>query len=151
MSCLECNCETDNPKFCSRSCSTTYNNRKSPKRQRQGSCKECGIVIKSTRTYCGGCTPHDVGSRTKKEVYSQAKYQKSAVIRQHARRVYDGPNECLLCGYNFHVDICHVRDISDFPETALVAEINSADNLIALCKNHHWEFDNGGPASRSIG
>jgi len=67
-------------------------------------------------------------------------------ITKHARKVYQEsgkPYTCRQCGYSLHVDICHVKDIKDFPDTALVKEMNHPDNLVALCKNHHWEFDNG--------
>ena len=33
--------------------------------------------------------------------------------------------------------------VSDFDDSALISEINSKDNLIALCPNHHWEYDHG--------
>jgi len=33
--------------------------------------------------------------------------------------------------------------VSDFPDAALIAEINDIANLVALCPNHHWEFDHG--------
>lgn len=45
-SCLECGIDTDNPKFCSRSCSVTYHNRVSPKRKTNtkaiNNCVVCG-------------------------------------------------------------------------------------------------------------
>lgn len=36
------------------------------------------------------------------------------------------------------------------PKFCSRSEINSLENLIALCKNHHWEFDNNGPAEKYI-
>jgi hypothetical protein len=51
--------------------------------------------------------------------------------------------ECLACGYNLHVDVCHVRDVADFPLTAALAEVNAPSNLVALDKRCHWEFDHG--------
>lgn len=67
-------------------------------------------------------------------------------INSHARKVYavsGKPKICAECGYSRHVDICHIRDIKDFPDTSRVKEINNVNNLIALCKNHHWELDHG--------
>lgn len=26
---------------------------------------------------------------------------------------------------------------------ATISDVNDPSNLVALCKNHHWEFDNG--------
>lgn len=48
-----------------------------------------------------------------------------------------------FCGYDRHVDICHKRDIADFPDNTLLKTVNHIDNLVALCPTHHWEFDNG--------
>lgn len=66
-----------------------------------------------------------------------------ATVRGHARRAYAGPMTCLACGYNLHVDICHIKPVSAFPEDATLFEVNAADNLVALDKRCHWEFDHG--------
>ena len=31
----------------------------------------------------------------------------------------------------------------DFDDNNTIAEINDISNLIGLCPNHHWEYDNG--------
>lgn len=49
---------------------------------------------------------------------------------------------CHICGYSKHVELAHIRAISSFPLTALVGEVNHKDNIIQLCPNCHWEFDN---------
>jgi len=50
---------------------------------------------------------------------------------------------CAICGYTNHYEICHIKSVSSFPPDALIVkEINNINNLIALCPNHHWEFDN---------
>ena len=67
-------------------------------------------------------------------------------IAKHARRVYnksDKPKECLVCGYNTHIQVCHIKAVADFNENTLIKEIHSWDNLVALCPNHHWEYDHG--------
>ena len=51
--------------------------------------------------------------------------------------------ECSVCGYSTHVEACHIRPVSDFPQDATVGEINDRSNLMYLCPNHHWEFDHG--------
>jgi len=48
-----------------------------------------------------------------------------------------------VCGYSNHVEVCHIKSVSDFDGDELMRNINSIDNLIGLCPNHHWEFDNG--------
>lgn len=66
-----------------------------------------------------------------------------AKVRGYARGIYQGPLACAACGYSLHVDIAHVRPVSDFPAEATIAEVNAASNLIALDKRCHWEFDHG--------
>lgn len=66
-----------------------------------------------------------------------------AKVRGMARDAYEGPKACAACGYSLHVDICHVRDIASFPSDATLAEVNAADNLVALDRRCHWEFDHG--------
>lgn len=72
-------------------------------------------------------------------------HNKYVKIRIHAQKMYKqfvGIYKCAVCGYDKHVEICHKKAIKDFPDTTLLSEINSIDNLIALCPNCHWEFDN---------
>lgn len=42
-----------------------------------------------------------------------------------------------------HVEIAHIRAVADFSDEDLLSEINHPDNLVGLCPNHHWEYDNG--------
>lgn len=37
----------------------------------------------------------------------------------------------------------NLKAVADFDDGTLVSEINDINNLIALCPNHHWEYDNG--------
>ena len=46
-------------------------------------------------------------------------------------------------GYDKHYEVCHIKAVSDFSEDTPITVINHIDNLVALCPNHHWEFDNG--------
>lgn len=66
-------------------------------------------------------------------------------IRVQARKIYHDNYEykCSVCGYNTIVEVAHIKAVSSFPEDTLVAEVNSLDNLIGLCPNHHWEMDHG--------
>lgn len=57
MRCVNCNTETTNPRFCGRSCSTAYNNRRFPKRKRQTqACPNCQTQffkrLNSNQTFC---------------------------------------------------------------------------------------------------
>jgi 5-methylcytosine-specific restriction endonuclease McrA len=50
---------------------------------------------------------------------------------------------CACCGYSKHVEICHVKPISRHSKQATLGEINDRTNVVALCRNCHWEFDTG--------
>jgi hypothetical protein len=97
---------------------------------------------------CDECNTNivDWSKRTMKEMREAPSYQVNARIRSLARKLYrnsDCPKYCICCGYAKYYEVCHVIAISDFPDTALVSEVNSLDNLMALCPNCHWEFDHG--------
>lgn len=85
---------------------------------------------------------------TKKELFSNRKNWQSArsSIQKMARNVFFSNNKepkCCVCGYDKHVEVAHIKPVSDFTDETLIKEINSIDNLIGLCPNHHWEYDNG--------
>lgn len=141
-------------KFCSISHSAKFNNKP------RGVCKSCNTPIPKSNKFCKSCrnsgikesldkrsdwlyvtTIKDILSRNKKQPANNYRQ-----IRDHARRFYlksDKPKKCVICGYDLHFDVCHITGIKDFPENTKIIEVNSLNNLIALCKNHHWEFDNG--------
>ena len=85
---------------------------------------------------------------TKGELFNtRANYQSArSSIRKHAQQIFENSDKekcCAICGYDKHYEIAHIKPVSDFEDDALITEINSIDNLIALCPNHHWEVDNG--------
>lgn len=148
-SCFYCNKITKNPKFCSRSCAASYNNKTHIKRKPEGKCKNCSKQIKSSRTYCNDCFSDKI--KNKDLTLSEAIYQKGhrssafALVRARARSTenFKKSKQCYKCGYNKHVEACHIKPISAFPMTTPLSEINSKENIIALCRNCHWEYDNG--------
>ena len=150
--CENCGVPTSNPKFCGRSCAAKVNNRV-PKRKRVSSgytCDSCGVEIGYSRRYCSAteCQPNyvDWSQVTLRDVGEKRKYQRHSRIRGLARKKYlrsSKPKACVVCGYDVHFDVCHVKGISSFSELSTVAEINDLGNLVALCKNHHWELDKG--------
>lgn len=155
MNCLYCNKETNNPKFCSRSCAVTYSNKKNPKRKLTRKCLQCENRVKSYRHT--RCEEHwSLFKKTKYKDKTLEEYQnlnsvkgkhsswKNAHIRilnRHWNK--DKTNlPCAKCGYDKHVELCHIKAITDFPITAKIGDINAADNVIQLCPNCHWEMDN---------
>lgn len=155
-------------KFCNRSCAATYNGNKFPKRKScpEFSCKDCGIpssLRKNPRggyfkkSYCPQClgirrlaklSCNDNFERLSKgELYKRRKNWQSAnsALRKHSRKVYlisCQQKICKFCGYDKHVEICHIKQIKDYSDDVLISVINSLDNLMALCPNCHWEYDN---------
>lgn len=147
-SCMKCGKETTNKKYCSRSCAVSVNNINKPKRVLRNCCKRCGVGIRSNVSYCKGCWA--VEGKAKDITLGEAIYDKAhrssayALVRTRARAaVKDRVRSCANCGYDKHVEVCHIRAIRDFPLTSLLSEINEDSNLVLLCPNCHWEFDNG--------
>lgn len=147
--CINCNKPTNNPKFCSKSCSATFNNKKTPKRKKTKKyfCKVCGVEIPYRRTTCDEHNKNIINwdDVTYKEIIGKRIYQKNSRIRALARKKLqeNKAEKCIRCGYEKHVETCHIKPISSFSFDAKISEINSLDNLIALCPNCYWEFDNG--------
>lgn len=84
---------------------------------------------------------------SKEQLFKTRKNWQSArtAIREHARWLFPKENlkKCSVCCYAKHVEICHIKSVSSFPPEALLGEINDPSNLVGLCPNCHWEFDNG--------
>lgn len=67
-------------------------------------------------------------------------------ISKTARAVFKASEKnkcCVICGYNKHYEVCHIKPVSEFDDTITLREINDINNLVALCRNHHWEYDKG--------
>lgn len=147
--CKKCGKDTKNEKFCCKSCANSFNNHLYPRRSLEGRCGTCDKPIQKSRKYCcNSCRPYrlDWNGITLGELKSRRKYQKHTAIRMHSRPKYLNSTKskcCIICGYDKHIEICHVKAINEFDDSTLISEVNSLDNLIALCPNHHWEFDNG--------
>lgn len=139
-------------KFCSRSCAAQHNN----SLRKRKLCKTCLNKPRDIKQYCQSCwdlMPHRGGFSAKdddstlaelKIKYSTSQYH--AKIRGRSRAVYKSsgkPMTCKCCGYNLHVDIAHIKSVKDFSTHTPLKIVNEIQNLVALCKNHHWEFDNG--------
>lgn len=146
--CANCGTLTKNNRFCTVKCSAATTNAEKPKRKRKiVMCSICKTEIcKPKRTTCDICD-NRFANLTLKELKSSSVNggNQYTYIRQNARivskqKILDG---CAVCGYSKHVEIHHIKSISSFPENATVSEINSDDNLIALCRNCHWEKANG--------
>ena len=87
-----------------------------------------------------------ISNVTKKELFSSKKYwiESRSVISKNARMIYKNSNKekyCIICQYKKTFEIAHIQSVSSFEDNVTISEINNIDNLIALCPNHHWEYD----------
>jgi len=93
MNCINCDKQTSNPKFCSRSCAVVYNNQIQAKRKKTNACKHCGETIYRGRTYCRKCwnnrrlekMTQALDGTTLMAEYGQRAYQRNSRIRDWAR------------------------------------------------------------------
>lgn len=160
MLCLNCSCETTNPKFCNKSCAAKFNNTKFPKRKQEKypcSVKDCISVRKSSRNklcsihfeeYVNRSSQYKDKSVGEYRNLESVKGKHPSWINSHVRSfarswlVHLTKLPCAHCGYSKHVELAHIKPVSSFPDSALLSEINSETNVIQLCPNCHWEFDN---------
>jgi hypothetical protein len=127
-----------------------------------------GKKWKRKRKFCNKCLmDHQLrnstfkslmGDRTLGEYLEQYKAKshsnKYCGIRNHASKVINRSKRekvCVECGYSNHVEICHIKGIADHSPDTKISEINDLTNLVYLCPNHHWEFDNKKKMVRSKG
>lgn len=131
--------------FCSRSCSTSHNNAVSAKRAVSGACRQCGASISTKYIYCTDCRSSRLfKNKTFADVICLSnKASRYCRIREHARKLYQNITTCEVCGYEKHVEICHIKPLSSYDMTTLVFEVNDRNNIAVLCPNCHWELDNG--------
>lgn len=121
--------------FCNHSCSAKFNNAAIYHPRKRNI-----LPSRKRYDYLDGCTKGEL--LNKKGAY----YRFRAIIRKHAQWVYeqsDGDKKCKICGYDKHVEVCHIKSVSSFNDDALITIINDLTNLVGMCPNHHWEFDHG--------
>jgi len=150
-------------KFCNQHCSATHNNLKITENKKKIQfychCERCGETILLSRTpagyvqfskFCKNCIydKSSVSKSTKESLISRSCGYQSyrTAVRKNAAKVFDKSGtkkECIICGYDKHIQVCHIKSVSDFSGDSPVTEINRIENLVAMCPNHHWEYDNG--------
>lgn len=106
--CLYCGTLTENPKFCSKSCAATFNNRISVKRHPiNGRCLACGVPVRSDREdkrYCTDKCAYKYGDFVPKSLseFISGKFGKRAItvaythIREYVLKSQGGV--CAICG-----------------------------------------------------
>lgn len=150
-----CEKETTNKRFCSRSCSAKIVNVEQPRRKTKKICTICSKPTGSwRRNRCPIHTKQYLNGKWRNRTIGEYRKKKSVVkkhpswlhshIRVFARSWFKHLLKlpCAKCGYDKHVELAHIKPISSFPDSALLSEVNSSDNIIQLCPNCHWEMDN---------
>ena len=147
MSTVNCKCcmkPTKNPVYCSKSCAAKTNNKIPKRKKKKWKCISCENECGYRRKYCNSCIiPEDM-------TLQQATYKKHhkssafALIRSRARNTKKAKEttKCERCGYDKHVEVCHIKPISEHSLNTKISVINHESNLLILCPNCHWEQDN---------
>lgn len=149
--------------FCNQKCSSAHNNKgviRNPKKTRV--CNRCdkeyqtissGEDIHTSKLICRECASINIDYKSmakgeyEKTLSETAK--KNASLNTHIRAFNNSWNKdlkslpCQKCSYHKHVELAHIKAVRLFTKNDLLSDINSSDNLLALCPNCHWEFDNG--------
>ncbi len=155
--CKQCEIElkTKGTTFCSRSCAATFNNKLFKKRERQGSCKECGVVVHSSRTYCEKCFKEGkwrIGlTRNKTTSKPITKTRSESVISWRQRTKlkaieYKGGG-CIKCDYNKCVYALQFHHFNPAEKDFSISGVTKSwdiikrelDKCVLLCSNCHFE------------
>jgi hypothetical protein len=111
-------------------------------------CNDCRRKVQSENgaRHKNGYTREDLESLTKAELLAEKKsyYMFKNRVGDHARKVFKESGQskqCIVCGYSIYTEVCHKKDVGEFPGNTLIKEINDISNLICLCPNHHKELD----------
>lgn len=153
--CNNCGANTQNPRFCSRSCSAKKTNTEAPKRKLSRKCTKCDSIVKSGRHTL--CDSHFQiwKERFKQEMTIEDYTEKESVRGKHPSWIHSHIRQfarswlsslvnlpCAKCGYDKHVELAHIISLSKFDKSTKLNVVNSEENVIQLCPNCHWEFDN---------
>lgn len=147
--CNQCGQETNNPAFCSRSCSAKYNNHKFPKRKNKDlatiNCVECKALFKMTRAsqkYCtNNCKFIHIQKTRDEQIIQNKGFSENATnltIRQFLIRQHG--NYCMICGLDANDWQCKKL-------TLIVDHVNGdcknqkLDNLRIVCPNCDSQLD----------
>ena len=130
--CLNCNIEIkttikEDKKFCSHSCSATFNNKK---RKVSNKCLNCDIEINKINKFCSYKCNHMYNML---ERVNNGKAN-SITMKKYLIHMYE--NKCMICGW------CEINQVTGKVPIELEhidgnSENNSLDNLKLLCPNCH--------------
>ncbi len=143
--------------FCSQSCSATFSNKHRKRKSKERHCKKCNKLYfykpqENSRILCNTCYSSHKNSNHYKNLtikkYLNLDPNKLPSYRYHRIRQFaktwnsNRLQKCQYCGYDLHIEYCHIKHISEFSENTKLGIVNHSSNILILCPNHHWEFDN---------
>ena len=140
--------------FCSRSCAAKTNNSLHPKRKlnEKRVCPDCNGRKDPSAIRCHRCKRLAWLFRTEKQTLAEVEVKSHPLaykynqVRKAAREKMKlvGPDKrCSVCNFTHVVHVAHIRAITEFEPSAILAEVNALSNLAYLCPNHHAMFDLG--------
>jgi hypothetical protein len=148
--CLHCGVQTANAKYCSRSHAAIHTNQQAPKRRLTRTCAECNTLIPASRQFCAvhGKRKADYLLLTVAQLKAKDAIKHPSYYRGYLNSITrllnaHRPRVCQACGYAKHVEYCHKQPISSFPDSVTVQVVSGPENILVLCPNCHWEYDNG--------
>lgn len=120
------------------------------KKVKSGFCN-CGNKKDYDAIVCQKCRSMETLKRNENKTLSEIALDGNARIKWSYLRkqthkkmeINNITKQCSLCDFDLVVELCHIKPISSFPETTLVKEVNSLDNMRYLCPNHHKMLDKG--------
>lgn len=159
--CLQCGILTKNRKFCSKKCVGKARVSRNPNlsidvvptcsrdycdnKVRSGSsynslCEECYKIYRSMRYMQMTLGKYKEECKRNREAIRSVSCNLRYFAISWNKDLTKLP--CAKCGYNKHVEMAHIKPIPDFSDDAILFEISGKQNIIQLCPNCHWEFDN---------
>lgn len=141
--------------FCNRSCSAVFNNKQRGNKNREYDvCPKCGGKKYHTSELCQKCANKKkrcIGDYNLGHYIDGKQYltTKCTDIRRDARRVIeesDVEKVCVYCrNHEFDeiLEVHHIKGILEHDTKTLIKEINSLNNLVWLCPNHHKMLEKG--------
>ena len=124
-------------KFCNHSCFAKDMHSKRIKKPRAPKIR-IRATPKEVTEYIEQCTIQQL--QDKGQTYQPIR---SAITKYARKQMKNIEKICYQCGYDSHVEVCHIKAVASWPKTTPFSEINAKENLVYLCPNHHWEFDHG--------
>jgi len=107
-----------------------------------------GKKISKSSKRCRGCKVKETIKKQENSTIesilvkdSHAKFNRVRLLARAFMKYYGIKKECKICKFDICVEIAHIKPISEFTLDSLIGEVNSLNNIIYLCPNHHKMLD----------